>query len=86
MRAFEEDLSDYAIYRRALALGSASSHLEQQIAPRGYRMLQRLPFIPGSIIANLVERFGLLSNILQGPALLNWMMLKASAEVRARYY
>jgi diadenylate cyclase len=84
LRAFEEDLSDTLYIARVLALGSASSHLEQQIAPRGYRMLQRLPRIPGSIIANLVERFGLLSNILRA-TIAELDDVEGIGEVRARY-
>lgn len=65
LRAFEEDISDSVFIARILSLGTTSSHLDQQVSPRGYRMLNKLPRIPLSIIENLVERFGLLSNVLR---------------------
>ncbi|MGI5879622.1 MAG: DNA integrity scanning diadenylate cyclase DisA [Syntrophomonadaceae bacterium] len=64
MRAFEEDISDSVFIAKMLSLGTTSSYLDQQVSPRGYRMLQKLPRIPVSIIDNLVEKFGLLSQIL----------------------
>ncbi len=63
MKAFEEDLSDVYI-AKILSLVTSSSHIDQQISPRGYRMLHKLPRIPLSIIDNLVEHFKLLRNIL----------------------
>lgn len=65
LRAFEEDISDSVFIARILMLGTASSHLDQQVSPRGYRMLHKLPRIPLSIIENLVERFGLLTHVLR---------------------
>ncbi|MEN6348358.1 MAG: DNA integrity scanning diadenylate cyclase DisA, partial [Syntrophomonas sp.] len=38
-RAFEEDISDSVFIARILSLGTSSSHLDQQVSPRGYRML-----------------------------------------------
>ena len=65
MRSFEEDISDLVFIARLLSLGTSTSHLDQMVSPRGYRMLQKLPRIPTSIIDNLVERFGLLTHILR---------------------
>lgn len=65
LRGFEEDISDTVYIARILGLGSTTSHLDQQVSPRGYRMLQKLPRIPVSIIENLVQRFGLLSHIMR---------------------
>ena len=42
-----------------------STHLEQQVAPRGYRMLNKIPRIPPAIIENLVERFAILISVLR---------------------
>ncbi|MGB4701520.1 MAG: DNA integrity scanning diadenylate cyclase DisA [Syntrophomonadaceae bacterium] len=65
LRGFEEDISDTVYIARILGLGSTTSHLDQHVSPRGYRMLQKLPRIPVSIIENLVQRFGLLSHIMR---------------------
>ena len=65
LKALEEDISDSVYIAKLLGLGTTTSHLDQQVSPRGYRMLQKLPRIPLSIIDNLVERFALLSHILR---------------------
>ncbi|HZK43005.1 MAG TPA: DNA integrity scanning diadenylate cyclase DisA [Syntrophomonadaceae bacterium] len=65
LKAFEEDISDSVYLAKLLSLGTAASHLEQQVSPRGYRMLQKLPRIPAPIIHNLVDKFALLSHVLQ---------------------
>jgi len=83
LRGFEEDISDSVFIAKTLALGSTSSHLDQQVSPRGYRMLQKLPRIPVPIIENLVERFGLLSHILRA-TIEELDEVEGIGEVRAR--
>jgi len=83
LRAFEEDISDSVFIARILSLGTTSSHLEQVVSPRGYRMLHKIPRIPLTIIDNLVERFNLLKNIL--PATIEELDdVEGIGEVRAR--
>jgi len=82
-RAFEDDISDSVYIARILALGTATSHLDQQVSPRGYRMLQKLPRIPVSIIDNLVERFGLLIHIMRA-SIEELDEVEGIGEVRAR--
>jgi len=65
LRSFEEEVSDSVYLARSLGLGTASSHLDQALAPRGYRMLNKIPRIPLAIIENLVEEFALLKNIMR---------------------
>ena len=65
LKAFEEEISDTVFIARVLALGTSSSHMEQPVSPRGYRMLNKIPRIPLTIIENLVERFTLLNQILR---------------------
>jgi diadenylate cyclase len=65
LRAFEEEISDSVFLARSLGLGTVSSHLEQSAAPRGYRMLHKIPRIPPAIIENLVEEFAMLNNIMR---------------------
>lgn len=83
MRSFEEDISDAVFIARSLSLGTATSHLDQMVSPHGYRMLQKLPRIPTSIIDNLVERFGLLTNILRA-SIEELDEVEGIGEVRAR--
>ncbi len=82
-RAFQEDVTDSLFIARILSMGTSSSHLEQQVSPQGYRMLHKLPRIPLSIIDNLVERFGLLSNVLRA-SIEELDDVEGIGEVRAR--
>jgi len=83
LRAFEEDVTDSVFIARLLGLGTTTSHLEQQVSPRGYRILQKLPRIPLPVIDNLVERFGLLSHILRA-SIEELDEVEGIGEVRAR--
>lgn len=82
-RAFEEDISDSVFIARILSIGTTTSHLDLQVSPRGYRMVQKLPRIPMPIIENLVERFGLLGNILRA-SIEELDEVEGIGEVRAR--
>lgn len=82
-KAFEEDISDAVFISRILSLGTSSSHLDQQISSRGYRMLHKLPRIPITIIENLVSRFGLLGHILRA-SIEELDDVEGIGEVRAR--
>lgn len=83
LRGFEEDISDSVYIARMLSLGSTTSHLDQLVSPRGYRLLQKLPRIPLPIIENLVDRFGLLSHILRA-SIEELDEVEGIGEVRAR--
>lgn len=83
LRGFEEDISDSVYIARMLSLGSTTSHLDQLVSPRGYRLLQKLPRIPLPIIENLVDRFSLLSHILRA-SIEELDEVEGIGEVRAR--
>jgi len=83
LRAFEEETSDSVFLLKTLGLGTASSHLEQQVVPRGYRMLNKIPRIPPAIIENLAERFSYLNNILRA-SIEELDDVEGIGEVRAR--
>lgn len=83
LKAFEEEISDAVFIARILSLGTTTSHLEQQVSPRGYRMLNKIPRIPVAIIENLVERFALLNQILQA-SIEELDDVEGIGEVRAR--
>jgi len=84
LRAFEEDISDSLFISRNLSLGIGSNQMVQSVSPRGYRMLQKLPRIPVSVIDNLVGKFDLLSNILKA-SIVELDEVEGIGEVRARY-
>ncbi|WP_123042163.1 DNA integrity scanning diadenylate cyclase DisA [Cohnella candidum] len=58
-----DELLDNAHLIRLLGYPSLSSVAEEGLHPRGYRMLSKIPRLPGVIIHNLVERFGALPHI-----------------------
>ena len=57
------DLVDIAAVARALGLGS-SEHLDSAVTPRGYRLLAKVPRLPGTVVDRLVEHFGTLQKLL----------------------
>ncbi len=83
LRAFEEEISDSVFIARILSLGTTASHLEQQVSPRGFRMLNKIPRIPLTIIDNLVDRFALLNQVLRA-SIEELDDVEGIGEVRAR--
>jgi diadenylate cyclase len=60
-----EDLRDAAAVAAALGYTGKGDVEEQHVAPRGYRVLHRIPGLPATIINRLVERFGTLARLLE---------------------
>jgi diadenylate cyclase len=83
LRAFEDEISDSVFLLKSLALGTTASHLDQQVAPRGYRMLNKIPRIPPAITENLVDRFSMLNNIMKA-SIEELDDVEGIGEVRAR--
>ena len=52
----------------ALNLPASDDQLHAELAPRGYRLLHRLPQLSETLIDRLVERFGSLPEILSASA------------------
>ncbi|MFC5176674.1 DNA integrity scanning diadenylate cyclase DisA [Nocardioides taihuensis] len=57
------ELVDPAAAAKALGLGS-SEHLDGAVAPRGYRLLAKVPRLPPAVVDRLVEHFGTLQKLL----------------------
>jgi len=57
------ELVDPASVARALGLG-ANEHLDGAVAPRGYRLLAKVPRLPSSVVDRLVDHFGTLQKLL----------------------
>ena len=57
------DLVDVNAVAQALGLGS-SEHLDNPASPRGYRLLARVPRLPGAVVERLVDHFGSLQKLL----------------------
>ena len=57
------ELLDLAAFPRAFGLGSAEN-LDSAVTPRGYRLLAKVPRLPGTVIDRLVEHFASLPKLL----------------------
>ncbi|MTI80705.1 MAG: DNA integrity scanning protein DisA [Firmicutes bacterium] len=78
-----EDLLDFALIARALGYSGGQSILEQNVTPRGYRVLRKIPRLPVPVIENLVDSFGTLQHILRA-SIEQLDDVEGIGEVRAR--
>ena len=62
-RSSSTELVDPAAVARALGLGSGE-HLDGAVAPRGYRLLAKVPRLPSAVVDRLVDHFGTLQKLL----------------------
>jgi diadenylate cyclase len=76
------DLLDLAAVARALSLGGAE-HLDAAAAPRGYRLLAKVPRLPGPVVERLVDHFGNLQKLL-GASIDDLQTVDGVGEFRAR--
>lgn len=58
-----EELLDQQQIVRLLGFSPSATVLEEYVAPRGYRLLHKVPRLPAGIVHNLVERFQKLPDI-----------------------
>ena len=59
-----DDLLNLGSISKALGFGSSMTSLEQAVAPRGYRILAKIPRLPMPVIENLVKSFEDLSTVM----------------------
>ncbi len=78
-----EDLRDLLTIARTLGLGSAPGTLDSAVAPRGYRILRKIPRLPMPVIENLASHFGSLQQILRA-TIEELDEVEGIGEVRAR--
>ncbi|MEJ7743933.1 MAG: DNA integrity scanning diadenylate cyclase DisA [Nocardioidaceae bacterium] len=57
------ELLDTSVVTRPLGLGGAEN-LDSAVSPRGYRLLAKVPRLPGSVVERLVDHFGSLQKLL----------------------
>ena len=58
------ELLDLGPVARALGYAATPEALDTAVSPRGYRLLARVPRLPGAVIDRLVEHFGGLQKLL----------------------
>ena len=76
------DLVDVAAVARAMGLGS-SEHLDGAVTPRGYRLLAKVPRLPGAVVDRLVDHFGSLQKLLSA-SIDDLQAVDGVGELRAR--
>ena len=76
------ELVDVAAVSRALGLGGPE-HLDSAITPRGYRLLAKVPRLPGTVVDRLVEHFGSLQKLLAA-SIDDLQIVEGVGEFRAR--
>lgn len=78
-----EDLLDLSLIARALGFPGSTSILDQNVYPRGYRILEKMPRLPLPVIENLVQEFSSLKKILNA-SIQELDAVEGIGEVRAR--
>ncbi|RKN42924.1 DNA integrity scanning diadenylate cyclase DisA [Streptomyces hoynatensis] len=58
------ELLELATVARALGLGAGAEALDSAVSPRGFRLLAKVPRLPGLVIDRLVDHFGGLQKLL----------------------
>ena len=76
------DLVDIAAVARALELGNGE-HLDAALSPRGFRLLAKVPRLPGAVVERLVEHFGTLQKLLAA-TISDLQAVDGVGELRAR--
>ena len=76
------ELVDPAAAAKALGL-SSSEHLDGAVAPRGYRLLAKVPRLPPTVVDRLVEHFGTLQKLLSA-GIDDLQAVEGIGELRAR--
>ena len=76
------DLVDIACVARALGLGQGE-HLDGAVAPRGYRLLAKVPRLPTSVVDRLIEHFETLQKLLSA-SVEDLQLVEGVGELRAR--
>ncbi|HEX5089879.1 MAG TPA: DNA integrity scanning diadenylate cyclase DisA [Nocardioides sp.] len=76
------ELVDPASTARVLGLGTVE-HLDGAVAPRGYRLLAKVPRLPAAVVDRLVDHFGTLQKLLSA-GVEDLQVVEGVGELRAR--
>src|SRR5215218_6425998 len=76
------DLVDPASVARVLGIGTGE-HLDGAVAPRGYRLLTKVPRLPAGVVEGLVDHFGTLQKLLSA-GIDDLQAVEGVGELRAR--
>ena len=81
-RSAATELVDPAAVAKALGLGGGE-HLDGAVAPRGYRLLAKVPRLPAPVVDRLVDHFGTLQKLLSA-GIDDLQAVEGVGELRAR--
>ena len=79
----DEALLDLSTVARAFGHAAGVEALETPISPRGYRLLAKVPRLPGTVVDRLVEHFGGLQKLLAA-TIEDLLAVEGVGEARAR--
>ena len=77
------DLIDLVAVGRALGYPGASDALDSAVSPRGFRLLAKVPRLPGPVVDRLVDHFGSLQRLL-GATVEDLQAVDGVGDARAR--
>lgn len=78
-----EELLELAIIAKLLGYDEGVNSLDLTVSPKGYRILSKIPRIPGSVLENTIQMFGSLEQILKA-SISQLDAVEGIGEVRAR--
>jgi diadenylate cyclase len=82
-RLSANELIDLGAVAKALGYPSTPEALDTAVSPRGFRLLAKVPRLPGSVVDRLVEHFGSLQRLL-GATVEDLQTVDGVGEARAR--
>jgi diadenylate cyclase len=74
---------DLVAVAKAIGYAAASDALDAAVSPRGFRLLAKVPRLPGQIVDRLVEHFGSLQRLL-GATVEDLQAVEGVGDARAR--
>src|SRR5690606_18433540 len=77
-----DQVLDLGVVASALQIGDSNS-LDSSVSPHGYRLLARIPRLPGSVVERLITHFGTLQRLL-GASLDDLQAVEGVGDLRAR--
>jgi diadenylate cyclase len=82
-RLTSAELLDLTLIARSVGYPATADTLEGAVSPRGYRLLAKVPRLPGAVIERLVEHFGGLQKLL-GATVDDLQAVEGVGDARAR--
>lgn len=82
-RLSANELIDLGAVSKAIGYPSTAEALDATVSPRGFRLLAKVPRLPGAVVDRLVEHFGSLQRLL-GATVDDLQMVDGVGEARAR--